>query len=178
MMDETKGRNWIKLLDKKMDKMQQGRNKRWDETLDKGWMKWSKEVKRWMKRTKEPKKVPRNRGDSETSSLAHRSYHLPTYFLEGVCFVRLGLVSFVRLWRWVLLQLCVVLSVQFYWNLALSLHDTTSRWLHRNFIPHIGCHYFRSEVIALPRNTLLIYFCLICLVFRFGTLLYLYPSST
>jgi hypothetical protein len=67
-----------------------------------------------MKLTKEPKKVPRNRGDSETSSLAHRSYHLPTYFLEGVCFVPLGLVSFVRLWWWVFLQLCVVLSVKFY----------------------------------------------------------------
>jgi hypothetical protein len=32
-----------------MDKMQQGRDKRCDETLDKGWMKRGKEVKRWMK---------------------------------------------------------------------------------------------------------------------------------
>jgi hypothetical protein len=50
-----------------------------------------------MKRTKEPKKVPRNRGDWETSSLAHRSYHFPTYFLEDGEFCAFGVVSFVRL---------------------------------------------------------------------------------
>jgi hypothetical protein len=84
-----------------------------------------------------------------------------TYFLEGVCFERLG-------W-WVL---CVCgggfcaggggLSVNLYWNLALSINEATSRWLHRNSIPNIGCHYFRPEVLALPRNTQINYFCLIC----------------
>jgi hypothetical protein len=86
-----------------------------------------------MKWTKEPKKVPRNRGDSETSSLAHRNYHLPTYFLEGGEFCAFGggggggeFCAFVAVG---FVQLCVVLSVNLYWNLALSLQDATSRWL-------------------------------------------------
>jgi hypothetical protein len=37
---------------------------------------------------------------------------------------------------------------------ALSLHDTTSHWLHRNSIHTIGCHYFWPGVITLPKNTL------------------------
>jgi hypothetical protein len=41
--------------------------------------------------------------------------------------------------------------------LALSLHDMTSHWLHGNYIPKIGCHYFWSGLIALPKNTLPIY---------------------
>jgi len=47
---------------------------------------------------------------------------------------------------------------------APSLHDTASHWLHGNSIPKIGYHYFRPELIALPKNTLLIffYFRLIC----------------
>jgi hypothetical protein len=37
---------------------------------------------------------------------------------------------------------------------ALSLHDTTSHWLQRNFISKIRCHYFWPGLIALPKNTL------------------------
>jgi len=37
---------------------------------------------------------------------------------------------------------------------ALSLHDTTSHWLHGNSIPKIGYHYFWPRLIALPKNTL------------------------
>jgi len=38
---------------------------------------------------------------------------------------------------------------------AFSLHDTTSpRWFHGNSIPKIGCHYFWSGPIALPKNTI------------------------
>ncbi len=36
---------------------------------------------------------------------------------------------------------------------ALSLHDTTSHWLHGNSIHKIGCHYFWPGLIALPKNT-------------------------
>jgi len=31
---------------------------------------------------------------------------------------------------------------------APSLHDLTSHWLHGNFIPKIGCHYFGPGLIA------------------------------
>jgi hypothetical protein len=59
--------------------------------------------------------VPRNRGDSETSSLAHRNYHLPTYFLEGGEFCAFGgggeFCAFVAVG---FVQLCVVLSVNLY----------------------------------------------------------------
>jgi hypothetical protein len=36
---------------------------------------------------------------------------------------------------------------------ARSLHYSTSHWLHGNSIPKIGCHYFWSALIALPKNT-------------------------
>lgn len=76
-------------------------------------------------------------------------------------------------------QLCVVLSVKFILKFGpFPPRRDFSLVANRNSIPNnIGCNYFRPEVIALPRNTLLIYFCLICLVFRFGTHLYLYPST-
>jgi len=33
-----------------------------------------------------------------------------------------------------------------------SLHGETSHWLHGNYIPKIGCHYFWPGLIALPKN--------------------------
>jgi hypothetical protein len=37
---------------------------------------------------------------------------------------------------------------------APSLHGATSHWLHENYIPKIGCHYFWPGLIALTKNTL------------------------
>jgi hypothetical protein len=37
---------------------------------------------------------------------------------------------------------------------APSLHETTSHWLHGNYVPKIGCHYFWPRLIALPKNTI------------------------
>jgi hypothetical protein len=43
---------------------------------------------------------------------------------------------------------------------AHSLHDATSHWLHGNYIPKFGCHYFWPGLIALPKHsTLLNLFC-------------------
>jgi hypothetical protein len=38
------------------------------------------------------------------------------------------------------------------------LRSMTSHWLHGNFIPKFGCHYFWPRLIALPKNTLPIVF--------------------
>ncbi len=39
-----------------------------------------------------------------------------------------------------------------------SLHEAASHWVHANSIPQTGCHYFWPGLIALPMNTLPIWF--------------------